>query len=783
MSQIRQAEFRICGLDCAECAAHLENALRNIRGVESASLDFMTARLQVRFRETDCSLETIEKTIRASGYSVEPPTGRQVTTLFIPGLDCPEEARPIEAALKKLPGVHRVQFHLLEHTVTVEHSVPRSTIEETLKNIGFPPEAARPSGKTSPASPGQGRQALLRVLVTGGLALIGLLLHLIGSPEWLTIPLLVAAMIIGGYPIARKGLLEARNRSLGMNFLMTIAVIGAVSIGEWEEAAMVVFLFSLAQWLEARSMDRARRSIQSLMELSPEIATVKRDSGEQSVPVGEVKVGDIIIIKPGESIPLDGVVVAGESRVDQSPITGESFPLKKAPGDTVYAGSINQRGTLEVRVTHPYQDTTLARIIHLVEEAQFQKAPVQQFVERFARYYTPAVVLLSVLLATAPPLLLGAAFETWFYRALVLLVISCPCALVISTPVTIVSGLTHGARQGILIKGGAYLENFHRVRVIALDKTGTITEGRPRVDQIVPVNHHSRRELLEIAASVESRSEHPLAAAILERAAAEGIAPTPIQEFEALTGRGVKARVNGDVFYLGNHRLFEENGWCDEEIHPHLQRFEDRNHTAVIIGNSRRILGVISVADAPRPEARDAIQQLHRSGVEKTIMLTGDNRATAEVIARELGIDEVQAELLPEDKVATVRALRERHAPVAMVGDGINDAPALAAADIGISLGSAGTDTALETADIVIMNDDLRKLPYLKRLSRRTVRIVRENILIALGLKALFMALAIPGLATLWMAVFADMGASLLVVFNGLRLLGEVPDSSPINRQ
>ncbi len=770
MSDKNTIELTVTGMDCADCALHVENAVRNLPGVEQVQVNFMNGKLKLEYNPSLVRMERIQKAVQSAGYGVEKHAARKESVFVVNGMDCADEARPIEEALKKIDGVYSVKFNLVANKLIVEHSVPLQTIHQTLRRIGFEAVLAdQPSRKKNTFWQRQG--VFILTLTSGLFVATGLVLSYFHVPETFTIPIYVVAILSGGYRVARKGIQEARHLSLGMNFLMTIAVAGAVIIGEWSEGAMVVFLFSLAQWLEARSMDRARRSIQSLMEITPNIALVKTEQGVQTLPVEEITPGQRIIIKPGERIPLDGRVIEGASYVDQSPITGESAPVKKSAGEEVFAGTINQQGTLEVQVERQFQDTTLARIIHLVEEAQAQKAPTQRFVEKFARFYTPAVVVLAMLLTLVPPLLFGAPFEVWFYRALVLLVIACPCALVISTPVTIVSGLTNAARNGILIKGGAYLEDFEHIRVMAFDKTGTLTLGKPRVEQVIPVNHTTEPELLAIAASIEARSEHPIARAIVEYADSRNIPAEPITAFQALTGKGARAVLNGETYYVGNHRLFEENGWCDEQIHPHLEKFRSRHHTVVIVGNRKQILGVISIADAPRPDAPLAIADLKRAGIRKTVMLTGDNFATAEAIARELGIDEFRAELLPEDKVTVIQELTSRYGRTAMVGDGINDAPALAVAEIGISMGASATDTALETADIALMNDDLRKIAFLKHLSRKTLRIIRENIFIALFLKGIFVMLAIPGLATLWMAVFADMGASLLVVFNGLRVL------------
>ncbi len=488
-------------------------------------------------------------------------------------------------------------------------------------------------------------------------------------------------------------------------------------------------------------------------------------------PIEQVPIGDIILIKPGNRIPLDGRVIAGSSLVDQAPITGESLPVSKSEGDEVYAGSLNQQGVLEVKVDRPYQDSTIAKIIHLIEEAQSQRAPIQRFVEKFAYYYTPIVVLLAIGFAVVPPLLFSGSFSQWFYRALVLLVISCPCALVISTPVTLVSALTTAARNGILIKGGTYLENFQRIGILAFDKTGTLTHGRPTVQTIIALNNHSAEEILRIAAAIEANSEHSIAQAIVAHAHHLGIEPQAVQNFQAIPGRGAKADVADKTFYIGNHKLFEENGCCQEKVHEHIRYIENQRHTAVLIGNHSQLIGVIALADEVRENAASAIQQLKRGGIEKIIMLTGDNEVTAQSISQKAGIEEFYAELLPAQKVTTIQQLTEGGKLVAMVGDGINDAPALAAATIGISMGVSGSDTAIETADIVLMKDDLNKIAFLKFLSKKTVKIIRQNIFISLFLKFAFFILAIPGLATLWMAVFADMGASLVVIFNGLRLL------------
>lgn len=762
-------QLNIGGLDCADCAAKLEKNICQLPGIKLAKVDFMNSKLSVEFDESVSDLQNVETAVKQAGYMVKHPDKRQRSTLIVKGMDCADESRLIEAQLKKMDGIYEIKFNLIANKLILEHDVPLQQIRYTLKELGFEAELADHAKRKQPQSFWQKHKMLLLTIISGLFATVGTVCHYFGSPDSLTLPLFLIAVISGGFYIVNKGIKEARNRTLGMNFLMTIAVIGAMFIGEWSEAAIVIFLFALAQLLESYSIDRARRSIQSLMELAPNIALLKTEQDDQSVPVEEVNIGDTIIIKPGERIPLDGVVSSGNSSVNQAPITGESLPVKKSTDDKVFAGTINGKGTLEVKVMKKSQDSTLSRIIHLVEEAQAQKAPSQNFAEKFARYYTPIVVTFAILLAVIPPLLIGGQFMDWLYRALVLLVISCPCALVISTPVTIVSGLTNAARNGILIKGGAYLENFGHLKALAFDKTGTLTMGSPQVQNIIAMNHHNETELLTIAASIESRSEHPLAQAIIDFAKTKHILIKDIEDFESLPGRGVRASIDGISYFMGNHRLFEEKQWCEEEIHMHLEHIEQRHHTAVIVGNENSILGVIAIADSIRKNAAQAIRALRAAGIKKNIMLTGDNQRTAEAIAREINMDEYRAELLPQDKVAVIKELLTQYKNVAMVGDGINDAPALAIATMGISMGTSGTDTALETADIALMKDDLNKLAYLKFLSRKTIRIIKQNILLALLLKGIFFALALPGWATLWMAVFADMGASLIVVFNGLR--------------
>jgi len=615
----------------------------------------------------------------------------------------------------------------------------------------------------------RGRQIV--TIISGIFLALGVALEWAGASEYSSVPLLAISIIAGGWFIVPRGFRAARNLALDMNFLMTVAAIGAAAIGEWGEGASAMFLFAVAQLLETYSMDRARNAIKALMYLSPIEASVRRRGREEIVPVSEVAVDEIIVIRPGQKIPLDGVVLIGNSAVNQAPITGESIPVDKEPGAEVFAGSINEQGVLEVRVTKLVEDTTLARIIHAVEEAQSSRAPSQTFVDKFSRIYTPAVVAMALLVIVIPPLLGLGTWGEWFCRALAMLVIACPCALVISTPVSIVSGLAGAARGGVLIKGGAHLENAGAVTVVAFDKTGTLTKGKPSVTDVVSLDGLGEIELLRLAAAVEQGSEHPLARAILAKANEQKIKLPVASEFAALIGRGARAVVEGQTIFIGNERLCREQNNCTQESEELLGRFERMGKTGVLVMTETEPLGAIAIADEVRPEARQAIELLRASGVRKVLMLTGDNKGTARAVAEQLGVDEYYAELLPDDKVRVVRELEEKGEIVAFVGDGVNDAPALATATVGLAMGAAGTDVALETADIALISDDLTRLGFAIRLSRKTLTIIKQNIWFAIAVKAVFLVLALFGYATLWMAVASDMGASLLVIINGLRVL------------
>ncbi|WP_009914002.1 heavy metal translocating P-type ATPase, partial [Burkholderia humptydooensis] len=604
-------------------------------------------------------------------------------------------------------------------------------------------------------------------------------------PVWLAAALALAAVATCGLGTYRKGWIALTNGNLNINALMSIAVTGAMALGQWPEAAMVMVLFTVAELIEARSLDRARNAIQSLMRLAPDTATVKQPDGTwRPVDSAQVALGAIVRVKPGERIGLDGEIVAGRSSVNQAPITGESLPVEKAEGDAVYAGTINEAGSFEYRVTAVASNTTLARIIHAVEEAQGAKAPTQRFVDTFARVYTPIVFAIALIVAIAPPLVLDGAWRDWIYRALVLLVIACPCALVISTPVTIVSGLAAAARRGILVKGGVYLEQGRRLAWLALDKTGTITRGKPvQTDFEGRAADVDAARVRRLAASLAARSDHPVSQAVAVANAAEaglggldgaGRAKSAsffdVAYFEAIPGRGVRGTIGGAPYWLGNHRLVEELECCTPALEARLDELERQGKTVVMLIDGTRVLGLFAVADTVKDTSRAALAELHALGI-KTAMLTGDNPHTAQAIAQQVGIDDARGNQLPQDKLAAVEELAAGGRAVGMVGDGINDAPALARADIGFAMGAMGTDTAIETADVALMDDDLRKIPAFVRLSRATHRVLMQNITFALAVKAVFVGLTVAGMGTMWMAVFADAGASLIVVGNGLRLL------------
>lgn len=623
------------------------------------------------------------------------------------------------------------------------------------------------------------RLVVLSLAGSGLLVGIGLVLRWLQiGPALLTVGVFLAAIGVGGWMLLPGAWGAIRQLRPNISSLMVIAVIGASVIGDWAEAATVVFLFGVAEWLEGWADRRAQRAVEALLEIAPKTATVKRNGQFADVPVEEVKVDEMVAVKSGMNIPLDGEVLAGESAVNQAPITGESVPVDKKKGDTVFAGTINGEGSLEIRVTKATGDSTLARIIRLVKEAQEQKAPTQRFVDVFARYYTPAVTVGALLVFLIPPLLLGGEWSAWLYRSCVLLIIACPCALVISTPVSVVAGLTALAKRGVLVKGGAHLESIAKLKALAVDKTGTITEGKPQVQSVESLDQKSEQDILRIAAAVDDHSSHPLAKAVVEHAKKQGVTFPRAENYQARSGRGAEGVIDGHAYFVGNHRFTHELGVCSEDIERRLAVVESKGQSVIVVGHrphdacKGEVLGIIGVGDTVRPNAAEAIRALHAAGIQSVVMLSGDKQRTADSIAKQVGIDEARGDLLPDNKVAAVKSLRERFGSVGMVGDGVNDAPAMATATVGIAMGGVGTDAAIETADVTLMKDDLGKIAETIRLGQRTLGIIHFNIGFALSLKALFLVLTLLGHASLWMAIMADTGATLLVVANALRLLG-----------
>lgn len=688
-------------------------------------------------------------------------------------MDCPTEERLIRNRLEPMAGVVRLDFNLIARELTVFHQLKdASALAAALTELDMAPTLLEGGQKAAPLPQAVPLHMKLQLAVAGVAALVAEVLDWREAPLWAIALAAGLAVALSGGPTLKKGWIALRHRTLNIYFLMTLAVLGAVLIGKWSEAAMVIFLFAVAEAIEAASLEHARKAIQSLSALAPDTVNIWRQGQWQSVPVEAVAEGERMMVRAGERIGLDATVLKGPAALNEAPITGESMPVDKQTGDLLFAGSIVVDGVVEAQVTATAGHSTLARIAAAIQGAQAQRAPTQRFVDQFARYYTPSVVVLALLVALLGPWLAGGGALHWVYQALVMLVIACPCALVVSTPVTVVSGLANAARQGILIKGGVYLEQGRLIKAVALDKTGTLTAGRPTLTDVITLQRYNAQNALRIAASLDQHSSHPIAQALVaawrERDPHSALAP--VEHFDVLAGRGVKGRLLDQHWQLGNHRLVEELGLCSPELEARLETLEIQGKTAFVLLDEQGAVAILAMADTLRAESRQAIEALNALHV-KAVMLTGDNQATAEHIAKQAGITEVRGNMLPADKLEAINKLVVAHGAVGMVGDGVNDAPALARATVGIAMGAAGTATALETADVAIMDDDPRKVAQFIRLSQATSRVLKQNIALALGIKAIFLALALGNHATLWMAVFADMGASLLVVFNGLRLL------------
>ena len=837
-SESRAVTLDVPGMDCPSCAEKIVDSVSKLDGVVAVEPQVMTGTVRIDYRPETVEADALIERVRAAGYDVDGRDDLRTERFDVPGMDCASCAGKIENALDGVEGIVERETLPTTGTVVVTFDPERTShgdLVATIESAGYEVEDVGTDGAgDDPVEESRAREVWLspRALETwvgGGLLLVGLvseflltgldvtLVSLVGREFGTAEVFYFAGAAIGGERILRDGYHSARTRSLDIDLLMSLGIVGAIAasvvFGEalYLEAGMLAVLFSVAELMEAYAMDRARSSLRELMDLSPTTATVRRDGEEATVPVEQLRVGDRVIVRPGDRIPADGGVVEGESAVDQAPITGESVPVDKTDGDEVYAGTINEEGYLEVEVTAAAEDSTLARIIELVEDAQRDRTEHEQFVDRFAGQYTPVVVTLAVLVAAVPPLLIDGAvsiglggrtlvfagdWATWFKRGLALLVLSCPCALVISTPVSVVSGITGAAKNGVLVKGGTHLESVGTVGAVAFDKTGTLTHGRLTVTDVVPAEGESRTSVLSVAAGLEARSEHPIAEAIVDAAENEAIEPEDVSGFESLTGKGVRAEVDGETYFAGKPALFEELGSfegartlpdggvavadsdsANGDAGGTVEDLQADGKTVVLVGTEERIVGVVAVADEVRPDARRTVDRLHDLGVERVVMVTGDNEVTARAVGETAGVDEVRAELLPEGKAETVAALDGEFGGVMMVGDGVNDAPALATATVGVAMGAAGTDTAVESADVALMGDELSKLPYLYALSGKANGVIRENIWASIGLKAL-LALGVPfGLVNVAVAVVVgDMGMSLGVTTNALRLARIRPD-------
>lgn len=768
--------FQVEGITCLDCAQKFEKAVGGMPGVIKASLNTMTGKLTV---EGEANFKAIQELGKDEDYRVSismQPDSIQSAVFQVEGITCLDCAQKFEKAVGGMPGVIKASLNTMTGKLTVEGKADLAGIRQLglEENYTIQPEAgqaAQPKQQKGEKTDWELRRAIL-----AGLSLVvGYCLEKFGVTGAVYIPIYVATVVLGGWGNFRKAARALPRGNFNMSVLMSIAVVGAMAIGQYEEGATVAFLFAISEMLESWTMEKARRSIREMMDIAPKVARVRRGNDEKDIPVEEIIVGDVMIIRPGEKIAMDGIIVKGESAINQSAITGESIPTEKGPGGEVFAGTLNTYGSLEVEVTKRVQDTTIAKIIHMVEEAHGNRAPSQAFVEKFAAVYTPIVLLLAVGIVFIPPLFFGLEWSPWIYRGLALLVVACPCALVVSTPVAIVSAISVAAKNGILIKGGIHLEEAGSISAIAFDKTGTLTKGEPAVTDIILLNGLSEEALLAISAGLETRSEHPLAVAIVKAAEERKVKVVPAEDFKSITGRGAQGSVNGEIVYIGNPRLFTELAISMDSIAVHVERLQGEGKTVMLVGTREKFLGIIAVADEVRENSEKTIAALKQAGIAHTIMLTGDNEATARGMAAKVGIDEFRAELLPQDKVEAIEELLKKYGKVAMVGDGVNDAPALALATVGIAMGGAGTDTALETADIALMADDLRMLPFTIRLSRNALAIIRQNITFALAIKLIAVLAVFPGWLTLWLAILADMGASIIVTLNSLRLLGVKP--------
>ncbi|WP_263857477.1 heavy metal translocating P-type ATPase [Priestia megaterium] len=760
-------DYRVFGMDCPACAVTIEKSLKTLKDIQDVKVNYSTGKLQV-VGSNPAAFSPIESQVEKLGFNIEPLNqNKRMKTYLVEGMDCGACAKTIENHLRNVSGVKEVSVNFSTGKAQVEHENDVEQIVKEISKAGYKATLFTNNRKAIEESHTKGKNGSL--IFSGILIALGFIGSYTGVSSFMSNILYAIAMVISGYKPAKSAYYGVKSRSLDMNVLMTVAALGAAIIGEWLEGATVVWLFALGVALQNRSIEQTRNSIRNLMDLAPPEAWVKQGDQLVKKAVEEISIGNVIVVKPGDRIPLDGEVVKGESSINQAPITGESIPVDKEIGDTVYAGTINESGSLEIKVTKLVEDTTISKIIHLVEEAQEKKAPTQAFVDKFATIYTPIVFIGALLVMVVPPLF-GGAWGDWFYKGLELLVVACPCALVISTPVAIVSAIGNAAKNGVLIKGGTFLEKAGIINAIAFDKTGTLTEGKPAVSNVISFAS-TEEQLLSITKTLEEYSNHPIAKAIVAHADQKGIASLEGENFKSITGKGVQATIDGTVYYAGNAKLFSEIGTSLSDSLKHVEQLQNEGKTIIIVGTEQEVLGLLGVADVIRNTTLTALDGLKQNGIKQIVMLTGDNEGTAKMIASQSGVNRYFADLLPEDKVTSIKQLQSEGYKTAMVGDGINDAPALATADLGIAMGGAGTDTAMETADIVLMADNLEKLPHTMKLSRKALTIIKQNIWFSIIIKVIALIFIFPGWLTLWIAVLSDTGAALLVILNSLRLL------------
>ena len=790
--------YRIQGFSCANCAGKFEGNVKKLPDVQDAKVNFGASKISVYGAAT---VEELEKAGAFENLKVEPEKPRRQSRpevskekndYRVEGFSCANCAGKFEGNVKKLPDVQDAKVNFGASKISVYGSATVEELEEAgaFENLKVAPEKTQVKSaqdnqeKKAPIPFYKKHSTLLYSLLFIVFGFISMFVN--GNDNILTPLLFITSMLIGGTSMMKTGLQNLVRLEFDMRTLMTVAVIGGVIIGEWAEVAIVVILFAISEALERFSMDRARQSISSLMDIAPKEALVKRNGQEMTVHVNDIEINDVMIVKPGQKIAMDGVIVNGYSAINQAAITGESVPVEKSLDDEVFAGTLNEEGILEVKITKLVEDTTIAKIIHLVEEAQGERAPAQAFIDKFAKYYTPAIMGIAVLVAIVPPLFFDASWSTWVYQGLAVLVVGCPCALVISTPISIVSAIGNAAKKGILIKGGVYLEEMGGLKAIAFDKTGTLTKGVPVVtDYRLIDNQKDEKEILSVITALEDRSQHPLASAIIKKADSYNLpySDIPVEDFSSITGKGIRGKINDEMYYVGSPALFEEIQASNfsNTIESDVKTLQEQGKTVMVAGTENTVQAIIAVADEVRESSKDVIQKLHQAGIEKTVMLTGDNHSTANAIGAHVGVTDIQSELLPQDKLDVIKQLKTDYRHVGMVGDGVNDAPALAASTVGIAMGGAGTDTALETADVALMGDDLKKLPFTIKLSRKTLNIIKANIAFAIGIKLIALLLVIPGWLTLWIAILSDMGATLVVALNGMRLMRVEEDESDLS--